>query len=358
MIYINGRFLLQEQTGVNRFAYEICRALVEMGVDLVLLCPCGKIKACYDTSFFIIRYCKGGNSHIWEQLFLPLYFWKIKGGKILINFTGLGPIAVRHKIMTIHDLAFMVNPKWYSPLYAFLYKILTPMSAATSMKILTVSEFSKNEIIRLLSVKQEKIAVVYNAVSPFFNQEDDITVNDVAEEKYVLAVSSIDPRKNFTTLLKAFALLDIPDVKLYVVGGQSHIYSASVGALRKEIPNGKVEWLGRVTDVQLKTYYKKAQCFVYPSVYEGFGIPPLEAMACGIPTVVSDIPPLREVCGDASLYVNPSNEKDIAEKLTLLLSDIELQKQLCCAGHVRCELFSWGRSARIVYDLVCELQKI
>lgn len=314
MIYINGRFLLQEQTGVNRFAYELCKALRKSGIVFVLLCPYGDIKNCYDTTEFSIKRCGWGKSHVWEQLFLPFFFFMTQGKNLLVNFTGIGPIAIKSKIMTIHDLGFMINPKWYSVSYIFLYKTLTPLSVATSLKVLTVSEFSKNEIIRLLHVEKDKIAVIYNAVSSSFTQLDTSHENSAKGEKYILAVSSIDPRKNFETLLKAFSILKDTDMKLYIIGGQNRIYSTSVEELSANISSERIKWLGRVTDTELKQYYKNTSCFVYPSLYEGFGIPPLEAMSIGVPVVVSDIPSIREVCGDAALYANPLDEKVLQKK--------------------------------------------
>lgn len=352
MIYINGRFLLQEQTGVNRFAYELCLALAVRGRDFVLLCPHGEIKECYDVSLFSVRRCGAGQSHIWEQLFLPFSFHCLRGRNILINFTGIGPILVRNKIMTIHDLAFIVNPKWYSSSYTLLYKMLTPISAITSKKILTVSEFSKSEIMRLLSVSEDKIAIVYNAVSSVFHRNTDEKIKSPVHDKYILAVSSIDPRKNFITLLKAFTLMDDPNVKLYIVGGQASIYSTSIDELFSPVSNDRIKWMGRVSDAKLKEYYSNAVCFVYPSLYEGFGIPPLEAMSCGTPTIVSDIPPIREVCRDAALYVNPLDERDVAEKMTLLVSDTALQEKLRCAGYERCKSFDWGKSADVLFDVL------
>lgn len=351
MLYVNGRFLLQKQTGVNRFAYEICNAFVAMGVDFVLLCPRGDIDACYDVSKFMIVRCGWGNSHIWEQLALPLYWRGLKGDRLLLNFTSLGPVAIKQKVITIHDLAFIENPAWYSRLYVMVYKLLTPWSAATSRHILTVSDFSKGEIMRHLGVAEGKITVVYNAAARMFMEHKPEIVK---KERYILAVSSIDPRKNFGMLLKAFARLNVRGLKLFVIGGHNAVFSSLDGISDNDC---RVTWLGRVSDDELLNYYRNATCFVYPSVYEGFGIPPLEAMACGTPVVVSDIPPHREVCGDAALFANPNDETDIANKIEQLMNDRCLCEKMTELGFERCKKFAWEKSAAKVLDIVNEISR-
>lgn len=350
MIYVNGRFLSQNLTGVSRFAYELCRAWITLGIPFIVCCPPGKIKEYYDISGFRIIVCGRGKSHIWEQLFLPFWFNKIKGEKLLVCFTGLGALLIRKKVMTIHDLAFMANPSWYSLTYRLWYRLMTPLCAATSIKILTVSNFSKSEIMRRLSVSSEKISVIYNAISPKFYCTDECAngKKHFSDEKYILAVSSIDPRKNFLGLLKAFQYVTDKSVKLYIIGGQNEIYSTSIAKLHEENGSERIKWLGRVDDIVLKEYYLHALCFVYPSLYEGFGIPPLEAMACGTPTIVSNIPALKEVCGEASLYVNPYDEKDIADKINLLVNDDNLCQQLIIKGQERCTTFNWLHSAQVL----------
>ncbi len=355
MIYVNGRFLQQNQTGVTRFAYEICRAWANKGVEFVLCCPPGETKKCYDISKFVIIVCGWGKSHFWEQVALPIWFAKIKGEKILVNFTSLGPVWVRKKVMTIHDLAFMVNPKWYSRPYSIFYRWLTPLCASSSLHILTVSEFSKSEIVRLIPVEANKITVVYNAVaSSFYNASFHSKSPEWSKfnEKYILAVSSIDPRKNFPVLLRSLRYVADKEIKLYVIGGNAAIYTESVRNLCKVAGSEKVRWLGRVSDEDLKWYYSHSLCFIYPSLYEGFGIPPLEAMACGTPTIVSAIPAIKEVCGNASLYINPYDEKDIAEKINKLTSDIKLRNDLISRGYVCCSKFGWTKSAELVSNAI------
>lgn len=352
MIYINGRFLLQAQTGVNRFAYEICRIMTAKGRKIVFLCPPGRINDCYDISSFEIIHCGRSRSHLWEQIFLPAYFHKIRGEKILVCLTGIAPIATTCKIMTIHDLAFMVNPKWFSLPYRLLYKTLTPLGAITSKQVITVSNFSKSEIERLLNLPPNKISVIYNAVSSAFLTKRHLAATISCQDKYILAVSSIDPRKNFQTLLKSFALLQDKNIKLYIVGGQASIYATSIEQLCGGMPQERIKWLGRVSDEMLRFYYEHALCFVYPSLYEGFGIPPLEAMSCGTPAIVSDIPPIREVCNDAVLYADPQNAEDFASKISLLMANERLQNDLRRKGYERYKNFDWAKSEEHLYNII------
>lgn len=349
-IYINGRFLLQPPTGVNRFAYELCRAFTCQNIEFTIICPSKTINGEYNIENFNIIYFgfMSSSSHFWEQIVLPLFFVK-KQNYILLNFTGLGPVLISKKIITIHDVAFLYNPLWYSFFYRVFYKILTPLCAGTSQKILTVSEFSKSEIIRFLNIDKDKIEIVYNAVpSVFYNETYQNNVRET-EERYILAVSSIDPRKNFNTLIKAFShLKDIP-VRLFIIGGRSKIYSQATEEYNQ---NEKITWLGRVSDAELINYYKHALCFVYPSLYEGFGIPPLEAMLLSCPVITSDIEVFHEVYGQSVLYVDPLEDKQIADTIKLLLMSPELRKELIDKGIKHAQGYSWNNSASKVMKIL------
>lgn len=349
MIYINGRFLLQNQTGVNRFAYQICKALCQLGVDFNILCPKGQILDCYDVSFFTISCFGPFKSHLWEQISLPLYLSRRKDKGVLLNFTGIGPILTKNKLITIHDLAFLVNPLWYSKSYAFLYKLLTPLAIKTSRHIITVSEFSKKEIQRFYKVPKDKITVIYNSATSLPKESEYKNMDN----RFVLAVSSIDPRKNFGRLLNSFSLLNNKLLNLYVIGGNSKVF-----AITDYNIDNRVKWLGRVSDKELRWYYEHAECFIYPSLYEGFGIPPLEAMSYGTPVIASNIPPLREVCGDAAIYVDPYDEADIARGIEIVCNDYDLRAKMIARGYARCDFFSWNTSARRLNIIIEQLSKI
>ena len=345
MIYINGRFLTQPMTGVERYAYNICKALRDLQQPFTVVCPKAQsILPCYDVSGFqIVRYGIG-SSHFWEQCILPFFFIG-KKDYTLFNFTGLGTILVRQKVMIIHDLSFLHNPKWFSASYYWWYRVMMPLAARSSRHIITISEFSKREILKYYPFLDEnRVSVIYGAADdtlfqPHANEEP-------SSVRYALAVSSLDPRKNFESLIKAFEGLN--DCQLYIVGSANRVFSQRNNLQQ----HSNIKFLGRVSDDELVRLYRQAACFIFPSVYEGFGLPPLEAMCCGCPVLVSDIPVLREVCQDAAIYFNPLDINDIHTAIEhfLSLKDTERaamqERGLAHAAH-----FSWEQAAKAIVAL-------
>lgn len=338
-IYINARFLLRQATGVERYAYEISRALVKLGADVTFVCPKnGRIHHRYDVSnFHIIRFGLG-SSHIWDQMVLPFFFLN-KKNYLLLSLTGLGSIMVKQKVMTIHDLSFLYNPSWFSKSYYYFYKLLTPIAVRTSQKIITVSEFSKNEILRFYDfIAPEKIGVIYNAV----DRDTFVTTpchND--NEKYFLLVSSLDPRKNIKFAIEAFRRMK--DCKLKIVGGANKVFGNANGVC--DLPSN-IKLLGRADDNELVALYSGATAFLFPSFYEGFGIPPLEAMACNCPVLSADIPVLREVCRDAALYFSTENVDELCEAIqTILNMSPQDRASMIDKGTENLSRFSWEQSA-------------
>lgn len=338
MLYVNGRFLTQPMTGVNRYAYHLCKTMSQMGIDFIIVCPKGRPREDYDTQGLPIKYFGTGSSHFWEQCVLPWLFIG-KRNHLLLSFTGLGPLVIRRKVMTIHDVAFLRNPSWYSRAYAFFYRFMTPLAIRTSRHILTVSQFSKQELMYYYPfLDPRKISVVYNAAdkSLFRRLPEQATL----AKPFALAVSSIDPRKNFARLIEAFR--GIKDARLYIVGNYNRVFSRQESLT---VDDCQVSFLGRISDEQLISLYNQASCFLFPSLYEGFGLPPLEAMSCGCPVLASDIPVIHEVCGDAALYFNPNDTDDMHNAIEnyLALPPAERQK-ITEKGYKNCERFSWQQS--------------
>ena len=336
-IYINARFLTQPITGVQRFAIEICKELQKINENIIFVSPPDilhediaqllKVK--------IIGYNKG---HLWEKIDLPIYL-RLHGNPLLISLCNTSPLFYSNQIVTIHDMTVFENSLWFSRKFALLYKLVFPIMVFNSQKVLTVSEFSKREIQKYLNVKTDKIEVISNSVDHcrVFTGESQNKYG-----KYVLCVGSVEPRKNLKNLIKAFELASLPnDYNLVIVGGKNKLFnSLSLDDNPKLLD--KVIFTGYVSDEELSYLYKYAKIFVYPSLYEGFGIPPLEAMYYGCPTIVSNTSSLPEVCGDASVYVDPYNIADIANAITkqLLVTDIP---QTAFIKHV--SKYSWNRSA-------------
>lgn len=356
-LYINGRFLTQPMTGVERYAYNICKAMARLRQPFTIVCPKAPIHQDYDVSDLTVVHYGIGNSHFWEQCVLPFFFIG-KKDYVVLSFTGLGSILIRHKVMTVHDLSFLKNPSWYSRTYYWYYKFMTPLAVKTSQHILTVSEFSKSEILGFYPfLKAEKISVVYNAIdrqlfkpltSDIKHQPSDIFHQP--SDPFVLCVSSIDPRKNFARLIEACQ--GLTGAKLYIVGKYNRVFSQQI---QLDTTSDHIQFLGRVSDDELVRLYNQAACFVFPSLYEGFGLPPLEAMACGCPVLVSDIPVEREVCGDAAQYFNPLDPCNILHTITQYLSDADVIKEkMRQKGFENITRFSWEKSAQALMKIVNE----
>ena len=345
-IYINGRFLTQPMTGVERYAYNICKAMAHLHQPFTIVCPKAPIHQDYDVNGMTIVHYGIGNSHFWEQCVLPFFFIGKKDYRVL-SFTGLGSILISNKIMTVHDLSFLFNRSWFSAAYYWWYRMMTPLAIRTSRHIITVSQFSKQEIMRFYPfVKDCKISVVYGAVDGVrFSHLPSVPS---PEAPFALAVSSIDPRKNFPMLVKAFK--GIKGYKLYIVGKQNHVFSQQ-GGLDEE--SSSVKFLGRVSDDELRRLYNQAQCFIFPSIYEGFGLPLLEAMTCGCPVLASDIPVFREVCGEAAIYFDPYDETSIRTTIEQFLNlDEKGKEKLQVLGYEDTQRFSWEKSATHIMNII------
>ncbi|SDF86833.1 glycosyltransferase family 4 protein [Mucilaginibacter sp. P25] len=346
-IIINARFLTQKLTGVQRFAIEIAKQLKLMMPGIIFVAPSNIIHhdLAQQLGVIIIGKNKGV---IWEQLDLPLYLKK-NSSPLLINMCNVAPLFYNNQVITIHDIAFLVNPQWFSKNFVRFYKFLVPKISRKAKRIFTVSDFSKTEIVKYLHVEAAKIKVIYNGISELPSPTP--VKSDYG--KYILAVGSIDKRKNIQNLVQAFGSIKHRGIRLIIVGDSNSIFNNEDNAHLDVHPD--IIFTGRVNDHELAGLYNKASLFVYPSLYEGFGIPPLEAMAQDCPTLVSDIDSLREVCGDASVYVNPLNVAEISKNIDLLIEDVALCGRLVENGKQNIKRFSWETSARQIVNSITDL---
>lgn len=352
-IVVNARFLTQKITGVQRFAIEMSKHLKEIHPEIRFVSP-PDIMHQELSETLAVEITGKLTSHLWEQIELPVYLRR-HGAPLLINFGNTAPLFYRYQIVTIHDLSFLINREWFSKPFIIFYSFLIPKIIIRSRRIITVSENSSRDIQQLIGIKQEKITVIPCSISDKFRRNHS-TGQSVPYNNYVLAVSSLDPRKNFVNLIKAFNTLTDKDIRLVIVGSANRVFGDT--NLKQLIEsNPAIVFTGYVSDDELVTLYRNARLFLYPSLYEGFGIPPLEAMACGCPTIVSNTSSLPEVCGDASYYVSPTDISGIAQGIQTVLADQQLRDTLIRKGLSRVALFDWNQSARTLAKVIHTIQQ-
>ena len=283
--------------------------------------------------------------------------------------TPLLPIRAKRRLVTIHDvfhLAFFNMLTLQQKAYA---QLMFNASARLSDKIITDSEFSKSEIIRYTGIDARKLRVVRCGIDKkiFKLIEDKDSLQHIKRsynlpEQFILFVGNLKPHKNLTTLLKAFDILineNAVDCGLVIVGKKEGFISGDVD-VHTMIENSRnlrerVTLTGYIEDKDVPVIYNLASAFVLPSLYEGFGLPPLEAMACGCPAIVSDIASIREVCGDAAYYVDPYDADYMAQSIYKVLGDETLRRNLKRKGAERSKLFSWEDSAGKLINIFMEV---
>lgn len=343
ILAINGRFLTQQLTGVQRYAWELSQAFIQQeqdrwrvvyfipGRQMLHKPPLGEVHM--DTTPF--------SAHVWEQWCLPQQV-QACNADVLWSPCNVGPLFATRQVVTIHDASVFTNAGWYSWWFGQSYRWMLRALGKNAWRVLTPSEFSQQQLIQWAISPSQKIDVVPGGVADVFFTPR--AAANPAHGAYVLTVGSRDPKKNLRRLMDAWS--QVPAA----VKGQRKLLVAGGGAKKfRDEQLGRipvdVEFLGYVEDEELLTLYVHADSFVFPSLYEGFGLPPLEALACGIPTLVADIPPLRSVCAEAALYCNPLDVADITSKLTVLLADVTLRKQLQKRGPAQADHFRWRHAA-------------
>lgn len=316
MIVINARFLTQPITGVQRYAIEISKRLRHNYTEneLCFISPKNIIHN-EVASQLKVQISGRFTGHIWEQFELPLLVDK---HDLLINLCNTAPILIRNKIVTIHDLAYHFDDGWYSKKFKAFYSFLIPRIFQSSLKIVTVSNTVKSEMLNhFKNIPSKKIVVISCALASEFS--DNFT-NTLKDKKILLTVGSMDPRKNLTNLIKAFDFVNDKGIVLKIVGGGAKSFKKN-----KNTPynNRQIEFLGRVNDEELKLLYHKAYAFIFPSFYEGFGIPPLEALHSDCILLGSDIPVFREIYQKNMIYFDPQRPKSIAEKIDFVFGNAD-----------------------------------
>ena len=343
-LYINGRFLTQPFSGVQRFATEISAALIRLSLSPTLLIPPNTPAGDFEASSLRVGRFAG---QVWEQVELP--FHASKG--ILLNLGNTGPLRLRRQIVVIHDCAVFTAPESYSWRFRTWYKAIQRRLVSAGIPIVTVSKFSRSEIVRHLGVPAEQIKVVPEGgehILRVIAEPNAISEAGLQPGHYVLAVGNLAANKNLTILGDLARALAARGMTLAITGAiDPTVFKTSE---QSPLPQPAV-YLGRVSNGFLRSLYESAACFVFPSYYEGFGLPLLEAMACNCPVVASDIPASREVADDCALYCDPFCPADFVAAVTRVIDEPGLGDTLRAASAKRLTVFNWDNAARSLVEV-------
>lgn len=349
---INGKFASQRITGVQRVGYELAMAFLRLfpeDTDLPLLLPVdARTELALPKAKTVARWLRGS---LWEQFALPF----ATGGRTLLSLCNMGPLFARRQVVMMHDVAVYDLPENYSWKFRLWYRFAFSILKHSASHIVTVSEFSKGRIMARLGIDATRISVVWNGVDHFDKVAADTSILsrlNLQHDGYVLAVGNLSVGKNLSRVLAAIEhLSERHDWKFVVVGGCDLRVFNSRAKARYDLSQSIVA-AGFVSDGELRALYENAACFVFPSLYEGFGLPPLEAMLCGCPVVVSREASLPEICGDAAMYCDARSVEDIADKVAQMMGDAALRDRWRACGREHARQFRWDRSARQLLDVL------
>lgn len=262
-------------------------------------------------------------------------------------------------IVTVHDVFHLAMPHYIRGIHRRLYaKVMYGFIKRKARKVICDSEFTARELVKLVGVNSKQIRIIHNGVdSSWFELRSG---NRPHPKPYFIYVENVKPHKNLVRMIQAFESLvkKVPHDLILVGRNDGFITGDKIVKEYASKLADRILFTGFVTDEQLKQYIVNADALVLPSLYEGFGLPPLEAMACGCPCVVSNAASLPEVCGDAALYCDPYDVNDIADKIYMVINDAKLRLQLIERGYERVKLFSWERTARAFLNVIDEVSQL
>jgi len=352
-LLIDSIALLSPHTGIGRYTYEIAKKIQSKDVTFFygyysqeLLKSSTKKSNINRLHSFIVKYplfkrVARKIINIGSQLFKPSFdiYWQP-------NFIPNSGIKAKKIITTVHDFSFILHRDFHPKERIEYFENNFFQNIYRSDFIITGSEFSKREILERLDFDKSKIKVIYHGINHNIFKVKNSNIDIKLPSKFIFSVGSIEPRKNLLGLLKAYNSLDSSiknEYKLLLAGFKGWENNEIIELINQNRDN--IEYLGFISDDELATVYNRASLFIFPSFYEGFGLPILEAMACGTPVISSNSSSMPEVGGDAIIYCNPHSVDDIRDKIKMVLGDKALQEKLISKGLERAKEFSWEKSA-------------
>ena len=374
-IGINASKIYDVHTGVGRYTSNLSRSILKTSSknDYYLYTP-GRVGKTARSNIEGTDFEKPAVSIqnntlriLWEQMVLPMYSRKDRLD--LFHYTDHALSLLFRKcpiIITVHDIAYLRLPNLLNTSRKVYKKNILQISIRKAKIIIADSYATKEDIIEYFGIREEKIRVIHLGVESRFrpiNNVEDFRLKNNLPSKMILNVGTLEPRKNVVSLIKAFRKLremGFEDVKLVIAGNKGWLYQEIFKEVGQSGLKQEILFLGVVRDKDLPLLYNCADIFVYPSLYEGFGLPPLEAMACGVPVITSNTSSLPEVIGDAGIMVDPTDINSLCESMYILLKDKELWNRMRNMGLERSKLFSWDNTAEKilkVYDEVFSMHK-
>lgn len=347
-VHVNGKWLSQAVTGTQRYANEIVKAIVAADrFDLVIHIPAGvQVPAWMHRDRVEVRQAPVSGV-LFEQFYLPLATRR----SLLLNFAGPAPLLKRRQLVTMHDATTFRYPRTFRPAFVAFYYLMYSLLGRTASQLVTVSQFSAAELADVLGVPAERFLVVPCAADALSAAEPLCPALDLNGNHY-LVVGTQAQHKNLTAPVIALSKSGRSVVVVGVSDGQQ-VYSAT------EPLTGHALLAGRLSDAELVWLYRNSRALIFPSKYEGFGLPPLEAQVLRCPVVCSDAASMPEVCGDGALYFDPDDTGSLLGQLDRLESDPLLAEQLRRRGTLNAQRFSWDASAQKIiewtaaFDAVC-----
>jgi glycosyltransferase involved in cell wall biosynthesis len=350
-VVFNGRFLAQVHTGVQRYGQETLLALDAVLAERQALSDHFKFELAVPEGAraLPLKHIRrvqlpGGGGHLWEQW--PLM--RHSRGAFLVNFNYSGPLLKRRQLITVHDATVRAMPQSFSRSYRWLHNTMVSVLGRSAHSVMTVSEFSRDELRHWFGLCRKDILVGREGGEHAVQVTDEAAVlrkHGLESGRYVLGVGSVKPNKNFGLVGRAMRLLPDYPWPVAIAGAKD------IGIFRDAdaVADG-FRFLGFVPDDELAALYHHAACFVLPSLYEGFGLPAVEAMANDCPVLAARAASIPEVCGDAALYFDPHDAASLADALQLVARQPELRQRLVAAGRMRLARYHWRANAQVLLD--------